>query len=83
MKRQILVPCIGNLIQCCQNVDKWLQLNYDIFVAKGYEHSWASSGHRLKWAFCGCHIDAEPRPYVRTASYAPASGNQLSARCII
>ena len=48
-------------------------MNDDIFVAKGYEHIWASSGHRLKWAFRGCLIDVEARAYVRTASYAPAS----------
>ena len=34
---------------------------------------WASSDHRLKWVFCGCHIDVETRAYVRTASYAPGS----------
>ena len=47
-------------------------LNDDVFVTKGYEHIWASSGHRLNWAFCGCLIDVEARAYVRTASYAPA-----------
>ena len=46
-------------------------MNDDAFVAKGYEHIWASSGHRLKWAFCGCLNDVEARAYVRTASYAP------------
>ena len=61
----------GNRVQCCQNVDELLQVNDDVFVAKGYEHIWASSGQRLKWAFCGCLIDVEASAYVRTASYAP------------
>ena len=43
----------------------------DVFVAKGFEHIWASSDHRLKWAFYGWLIDVEARAYVRTASYAP------------
>ena len=46
-------------------------MNDDVFVAKGYEHIWASSGHRLKWAFSGSLNDVEARAYVRTASYAP------------
>ena len=58
-------------MQVCQNVDNLFQVNDDVFVAKGYEHIWASSGHRLKWVFCGCLIDVEARAYVRTASYAP------------
>ena len=45
-------------------------MNDDVFVAKGYEHIWASSGHRLKWAFGGCRTDVELRVYVRMASYA-------------
>ena len=48
-------------------------MNDGVFVAKGYEHIWASSGPRLKWAFCGCRTDVEARAYVRTAIYAPAS----------
>ena len=47
-------------------------MNDDVFVAKGNEHIWASSGHRLKWALCRCLIDVEARAYMRTASYAPA-----------
>ena len=39
---------------------------YEVFVAKGYEHIWASSGHHLKWAFCGCLNDLEAHAYVRT-----------------
>ena len=45
-------------------------MNNDVFVAKGYEHIWVSSGHRLKCAFCGCLIDVEACAYVRSASYA-------------
>ena len=48
----------------------------DIFVAKGFENIWASSDHRLKWAFCGYLVDVEARAYVRTASYAPAAHDQ-------
>ena len=59
------------LSTCCRNVDKLLQVNDDVFVAKGYGHIWASSGYRLKWTFCGCLNDVEARAYVRTASYAP------------
>ena len=51
-------------------------MNGDVFVAKGYEHIWASSGHCLKWAFCGCVIDVESRAYGRTASYAPGCMDQ-------
>ena len=76
--RHLSVLCTGvwklsTAVQCCQHVDKLLQVNDDVFVAKGYEHMWASSGHRLKWAFCGCRTDVEVRAYVRTASYAPAN----------
>ena len=46
-------------------------MNDNVFVAKGYGHIWASSGHRLKRAFCGCLNDVEAHAYVRTASYAP------------
>ena len=52
---------VATVVQCCQNVDKLLQVNDDVFIAKGYEHIWASSGYRLKWAFCGCLIDVEAR----------------------
>ena len=44
-------------------------MNDDVFVAKGYEHIWASSGHGLKWAFCGCLNDVEARAYMHMASY--------------
>ena len=57
-------------------------MNDDVFVAKGYEHIWASSGHRLKWIFCGCIIDVEARAYVRTASYAP-SCLAIGATCCV
>ena len=78
-RRHLVVLCtrVGKLgtaataVQCCQNVEKLLQVNDDVFVAKGYEHIWASSGHRLKWAFRGCLNYVEARAYVRTASYAP------------
>ena len=64
---------LSTAVQCYQNFDKLLQVNGDVFVAKGYEHIWDSSGHRLKLAFCGCLNDVEARAYVRTASYAPDS----------
>ena len=72
-RRHIFVLCTGvwkldTAVQCCQNVDKLLQVNDDAFDAKGSEHIWASSGHRLKWAFCGCLNDVEARVYVRAAS---------------
>ena len=62
---------LSTAVQCCQNVEQCLQVNDNVFVAKGYGHIWASSGHRLKWAFCGYLNDVEARAYVRTASYAP------------
>ena len=75
-RRHLSVLCTGvwklsTAVQCCQNYNKLLQVNDDVFVAKGYEHIWASSGHRLKWAFCGCRTDVEAHAYVRTASYVP------------
>ena len=45
-------------------------MNDGVFVAKGYEHIYASSGYRLNLAFCGCLNDVEARAYVRRASYA-------------
>ena len=54
---------LSTAVQCCQNVDKLLQVYDDVFVAKGYEHIWASSGYRLKWAFCGSLNDVEARAY--------------------
>ena len=76
-QRHLFVLCtqvwkLSIAVQCFQNVDKLLQVNDDVFVAKGYEHIWASSGHRLKLAFCGCHTDLEARADVPTASQAPA-----------
>ena len=56
-------------------------MNDDIFVAKGYEHIWASSGHRLKGVVCGCHIDVEARAYVRTACYAPEIRMSRTEHC--
>ena len=32
-------------------VDKLFQVNDNVFVAKGYEHIWTFSSHRLKWVF--------------------------------
>ena len=56
-RTHLFVLCTGvwkldAAVQCCQNVDKLLQVNDEAFIAKGYEHIWASSGHHLKWAFC-------------------------------
>ena len=67
-RRHLSVLCTGvwkmsTAVQCCQNVDKLLQVNDDVFVAKGYEHIWASSGHSLKSAFCGCRTDVEAHAY--------------------
>ena len=33
---------LNTAVLCCQNGDKLLQVNDDVFVAKGYEHIWAS-----------------------------------------
>ena len=52
-------------------------MNDDVFVAKGYEHIYASSGYRLNLAFCGCLYDVEARAYVLTASYAPELTSEL------
>ena len=81
-RRHLFVLCTGvwkldTAVQCCQNFDKSLQVNDDAFVAKGYEHIQASSGHRFKWAFCGCLNDVEACVYVRTASYAPVLCNYI------
>ena len=81
-RRHLFVLCtrvwkLSIAVQCCQNVDNILPVNDVVFVAKGYEHIWASSSHRLKWTFCGCLNDVEARAYMRTASYAPASGTPL------
>ena len=51
--RHVFVLCLriwrrNTAVQCCQNVDKLLQMNNDVFVVKGYEHILASSSHRLK-----------------------------------
>ena len=58
-------------------------MNDDVFVAKGYEHIWASSGHRLKWPFCGFLIDVEARAYVRTASYAPGCALTVAQSVVV
>ena len=80
-RRHLFVLCtrvwkLSTAVQCCQNIDKLLQVNNDVFVAKGYEHIWASSGHRLKLAFCGCRTDVEARVYVRTVAM-PLTSLQL------
>ena len=87
-RRHLSVLCTGvwkldTAVQCCQNVEKLLQVNHDVFVAKGYEHIWASSGYCLKWAFFGCRTDVEARAYVRAASYAPACAQiYKSVNCV-
>ena len=72
-QRHLFVLCtrvwkLSIAVQCFQNIDKLLQVNDDVFVAKGYEHIWASSGHCWKWAFCGCRTDLEACANVPTAS---------------
>ena len=80
-RRHLFVLCTGvwkldTAVQCCQHVDKLLQVNDDAIVAKGYEHIWASYGYRLKWAFVvALMMWKHVRPCVRLATPLAMNAN--------